>query len=113
MLFLAVEVKNHQNIGTHLRSAVAFGANAIIVIGSTKFGSHGAHGAQKHVPIIHFYTWDECKIFAELTECLFYGISSVASLGTSPEMVQFRENAIFIININGKLWKREADSAFS
>ena len=112
MLFLAIEVKNHQNIGTYLRSAVAFGADAIIVIGSTKFGSHGAHGAQKHINIVHFYTWSECSIFAKLMNSKFYGID-IASQYTdfnshiSPEQMKYTGSAIFIVNISGKLFDHE------
>ena len=61
ILFLAIAVTQpHQCIGPYLRLAAAFGAKAVIVIGRSKFSSHGAHGAAKHVPIIHFHEWEEC-----------------------------------------------------
>lgn len=55
--FLVIEIKPKQNIGTILRCAVAFGIDALVVIGSHKFGTHGAHGAQKFIPVLHFYYW--------------------------------------------------------
>lgn len=55
--FMVLETKPKQNIGTVLRCAVAFGVNTIVIIGSPKFGTHAAHGAQKFIPVLHFYYW--------------------------------------------------------
>lgn len=43
-LFVAVEQSRGANIGTSLRCAVAFGADAFVIVGSSKFATHGAHG---------------------------------------------------------------------
>ena len=43
-LFVAVEQLRGANIGTSLRCAVAFGADAFVLVGSSKFSTHGAHG---------------------------------------------------------------------
>lgn len=42
---VAIETSKRSNIGTLLRCAVAFGSEAIIIIGDTDYGTHGAHGA--------------------------------------------------------------------
>ena len=55
--YMVVEIKPKQNIGTILRCAVAFGIDRFIIIGSPKFGTHGAHGAQKFMTIMHFFYW--------------------------------------------------------
>lgn len=50
-------------------------------MGSNLFGTHGAHGAQKRIRIIHFFTWEQCTTY--LTRCNFkvYGISPRKLLG--------------------------------
>jgi len=111
MLFLAIEVRNcHVNIGTQLRSAVAFGAKAVITIGSTKHGCHGSFGASSHIPIIHFFTWDECVIFAKLMDCAVYGVSQIPIKGEKCGNINthnYNKNAIFVINTSGKLSEKE------
>ena len=57
---LAIECWDKRGIGSIMRCAAAFGASEIAVVGSFKFGTHGAHGAQKYVPVMHFYHWDDC-----------------------------------------------------
>ena len=45
-LYVCLETRRSQNIGTLVRCAAAFGATALIIVGSDRVGSHGAHGAQ-------------------------------------------------------------------
>lgn len=120
MLFMAIELKHSRvNIGTQLRSAVAFGAKAVITIGSTKYGCHGSFGASSHIPVIHFFTWDECAIFAKLMDCVFYGVSQVPDKSEKSGSMQnheYHQNAIYIINSTGKLSEQEmslCDKIFS
>mmetsp|Transcript_8435 Transcript_8435/g.15892 ORF Transcript_8435/g.15892 Transcript_8435/m.15892 type:complete len:252 (+) Transcript_8435:95-850(+) len=64
-LLVAVEQDRGANIGTSLRCAVAFRADAFVLVGSNKYSTHGAHGAQAHIPVFHFYHWDEFLRFAK------------------------------------------------
>ena len=49
--------------------------SAVIIVGSDKIGAHGAHGAEKHVPIYHFFYWHECDTFLrKMKGCKIYGI---------------------------------------
>ena len=110
MLFVALEVKPRQNIGTNLRTAVAFGATAVIVVGSRKFSFHGAHGAEKHIPVIHFFSWEECSLFAKSLDCKLYGISGTPSVSSNvhmPHDYKFNTHAVFILNLCGTLSAEE------
>jgi hypothetical protein len=75
-LIVAVETNRRTNIGTILRCAVAFGADAMVIIGSKKYSTHGAHGAQSHVTILHFYDWFSFRDYAKLNGFTIYGVSS-------------------------------------
>jgi hypothetical protein len=111
MLFMAIELKRGRvNIGTQLRSAVAFGAKAVITIGSTKYGCHGSFGADSHIPVIHFFSWEECVIFARMMDCVFYGVSQLPCKGEKGGNIAthaYHKNAIFIINSVGQLSEQE------
>ena len=54
-LFVAVEQLRGGNIGTILRCAVAFGADAFVIVGSNKFSTHGAHGECLHIHVLCLY----------------------------------------------------------
>ena len=55
----------------------------IIVVGSPLFSTHGAHGAQKHIEILHYYTWLECSRYAVTNGYDIIGISNVETEGSS------------------------------
>jgi tRNA(Leu) C34 or U34 (ribose-2'-O)-methylase TrmL len=90
---LAIETYRKKNIGTYLRTAVAFGCKLIVVVGSPIFSTHGAHGAQKYVQIVHFYTWPECVEFAEKA-----GLTSIALCPSKIEKSLPCTEAVEIIN---------------
>lgn len=75
MIILAVETHRHKSIGTYLRCASAFGADTVIVVGSPMYSTHGAHGAQNHVDIVHFYYWKDCIEFCRERDCKLYAVS--------------------------------------
>lgn len=74
-MILAVETFRHKSIGTLLRCASAFGASCIIVVGSPQYSTHGAHGAQNHIDVIHFYYWKECLEYCRERGYAVYSIS--------------------------------------
>ena len=77
-LLFAVETYRHKSIGTLLRCACAFGAASVIIVGSPTYSTHGAHGAQNHVEIIHFYYWNDCIEYCRNKGCAIYSISPIA-----------------------------------
>lgn len=81
-LLVAVEQARGGNVGTSLRCAVAFRADAFVLVGSSKYSTHGAHGAQAHIPILHFYQWDEFLSFARSLSpggCEVFGLHGAAA----------------------------------
>ncbi|RYG67261.1 hypothetical protein EON64_07825, partial [archaeon] len=42
-------------------------------MGSRDYSTHGAHGAQKFMRIIHFYYWHECAEFLRGEDCEMVG----------------------------------------
>ncbi|TMW65828.1 hypothetical protein Poli38472_003593 [Pythium oligandrum] len=63
-----------QNVGTYLRMASAFGATQILVVGSQRYGTHGAHRAHKYVNVVHFYKFSEAQAYLKERNCAIYGI---------------------------------------
>jgi tRNA G18 (ribose-2'-O)-methylase SpoU len=87
MLILAVETHRHKSIGTYLRCASAFGADTIAVVGSPLFSTHGAHGAQNHVQVVHFYYWKDCVEFCREKGCNIFAISPAVVQASSERIV--------------------------
>lgn len=82
-MILAIETTRHKSIGAHLRTAVAFGATVVIIVGSPLYSTHGAIGAQKRIEVVHFYYWSECLEFVKSMGYSVYAISPTA-LNTPP-----------------------------
>ncbi len=100
-MMVAIEVaKKHASIGTLLRCACAFGAKEIIVVGWSVYSTYGAHGAQKHLPIRHFYTWMEALHYIKIERgCDVVGIaSSVSATSTAIFDVEYKSgNVCFVV----------------
>lgn len=76
--YVAVEIRKGQSIGTLIRCATAFGARALIIIGSKSFSTHGSHGSHRRLKIIHYYYW------SELMEQMKVRDPSIRIIGISP-----------------------------
>ena len=92
MLYVAVETQRKDNIGTILRCATAFGAHALVIVGSNKIGTHGAHGAQNRIQIVHFYYWNDAVAFLRQQNCSLYTLLSQPTAGE--RCVNFEKAAI-------------------
>lgn len=87
MFFVALETSKRTNIGTILRCAVAFNCEAILIIGDKDYGTHGAHGAQTRVKVIHFYTWTDFNQFSIENNFYVYGIvNSINDSSADPSL---------------------------
>ena len=103
--FVAIETSldRKTNIGPTLRCAVGLGCTAVIVVGNISYGTHGAHGSQRHIQVIHFYTWDEVREYALSRSCALYGVvsplqateSTISAI--SVDEITFSANAVFMI----------------
>jgi len=78
-LVVAVECTHavRRNIGTIIRCAAAMGASTILVIGNRRVSTHGSHGAQTRVNLVHFYEWNDAIVYLQqrADKGLLYGVS--------------------------------------
>lgn len=86
-LVVAVETRHKQSIGTILRCSSALGASLVVLVGASKFGTHGSHGAQTRIEIVHFFYWVEALQYLRISgdKVLLYGI---ASNGAAKSMIE-------------------------
>jgi len=97
---VAIETYRRRNIGTILRCCVAFGCKAIFVIGSDKYSTHGAHGAQKYIKVIHFFYWEQFKQYATSLGLEIIGILDSDSVSISSPVEKgehFNSSVAFIV----------------
>lgn len=52
-------------------------------VGSQRFGTHGAHRAQKYVDIVHFYELRDAREYLKSKGCTIYGVSTAHQAGAS------------------------------
>uniref|UniRef100_K3WZH7 tRNA/rRNA methyltransferase SpoU type domain-containing protein n=1 Tax=Globisporangium ultimum (strain ATCC 200006 / CBS 805.95 / DAOM BR144) TaxID=431595 RepID=K3WZH7_GLOUD len=86
-----------QNLGTYLRTASAFGATQVVVVGSLRFGTHGSHRAHKYVDIVHFYKFDEAKAYLKSRGCDIIGVKQHAS-SSATHQAPFHGSTAFVID---------------
>jgi len=77
---VAVETHRHKSIGPILRCAAAFGVTELYIVGSNQYSTHGAHGAQNHLQVWHFFYWNECLDFIKSRYNDNIGIYSISPL---------------------------------
>eukprot|EP01039_Chlorochromonas_danica_P000775 gene775-840_t len=87
-VFLAVENYRNRSLGTLIRCASAFGATAVIAVGSSHFSTHGAHGAQRFLPQLHFHYWSDCVAFLKERGCTLYAFSPTQKVKVEEEQQQ-------------------------
>ncbi len=79
-LVIAVQAHLKRNLGPLIRCATVFGASLLVVVGSRRFGTHGAHGSECRLRIVHFFSWAEAKAFltSRCPKCMFFAICEKA-----------------------------------
>ncbi|TYZ63109.1 hypothetical protein PybrP1_004623 [[Pythium] brassicae (nom. inval.)] len=82
-----------QNLGTYLRTATAFGATQVVVVGTTRFGTHGAHRAHKFVDIAHFYKFDDARAYLKSKGCAILGLCAPTAAATALSSTAAHETA--------------------
>lgn len=90
---VAVETRRKQGVGTLVRCATAMGAKNLIVVGSPVYSFHGAHGADRHLPVLHFYYWADCmQYLSQIGYNQICGISTTApSASTRSDLMNGQE----------------------
>ena len=76
LLFLMVENLSTRNIGPLIRTASALGCTELLIVGSKKFSTHGAHASKRRLRVAHFWHWPEamCYVQSLRQNCRVYGL---------------------------------------
>ncbi|KDO25066.1 hypothetical protein SPRG_09205 [Saprolegnia parasitica CBS 223.65] len=62
-------IAGRKNLGTYLRTATAFGVRQLIIVGSDRFGTHGAHNAHKYVDVVLMHTFADAAAYLASLHC--------------------------------------------
>ncbi len=96
---VSVPLERRGNIGPLLRCCCAFGAEEVVVVGVSKFSTHGAHGSNLHIPTRVCSSWGQAKsLFGASSNVL--GIVGEPVEGTSmvSSDIYFRnERTVFVV----------------
>ncbi|GAB9474372.1 Membrane-bound transcription factor site-1 protease [Globisporangium polare] len=87
-----------QNLGTYLRTASAFGATQVIVVGTMRFGTHGAHRAHKYVDIVHFYKFEDACEYLKSKGCEIVGVKTQPPSSIAAQQTPFQGSTAFVID---------------
>ncbi|CAH0489736.1 unnamed protein product [Peronospora farinosa] len=97
-LYMVLSNKSgRQNLGTYLRTASAFGTTQVLVVGSERFGTHGAHRAQKYVDVVHFYEFAEARAYLKSKGCTIFGLSQ-QPVGSFAHATPYKGTSAFVID---------------
>ncbi|DAZ93870.1 TPA: hypothetical protein N0F65_008136 [Lagenidium giganteum] len=98
-LYVVLSNKNgKKNLGTYLRTASAFGAKQVIVVGSDRFGTHGAHGAHKYVDIVHVYDFQQAKDYLGERSCEIVGIKRDGIPLFAAQQANYQRSCAFVVD---------------
>lgn len=104
---VAIEVNRCRGLGPLIRTTVAFGGRLLCAVGSSHFGTHGAHGSQKHINIAHFLEWKDCISYWRGKGYQIISISPkqcCGSYNTVPfERIAFNNKCLFIVGPQDQL----------
>ncbi|KAG7391690.1 Membrane-bound transcription factor site-1 protease [Phytophthora pseudosyringae] len=87
-----------QNLGTYLRTASAFGTTQVLVVGSERFGTHGAHRAQKYVDVVQVYDFAEARAYLKAKGCVVYGLSKQPTGSFEAHATPYEGTSAFVID---------------
>ncbi|CEG40863.1 trna rrna methyltransferase family protein [Plasmopara halstedii] len=98
-LYVVLSNKNgRQNLGTYLRTASAFGATQVLVVGSERYSTHGAHRAQKYVSVVHFYSYVEAREYLKTKGCTIFGLSKELTNSYVTHATPYHGTSAFVID---------------
>jgi tRNA G18 (ribose-2'-O)-methylase SpoU len=69
---LVHNVAKKHNIGTLVRSAVAFGVKQVVLVGRRDFNSFGSHGSSDFIQFKHFHSLTEAKNYFQVHTSYIY-----------------------------------------
>jgi tRNA C32,U32 (ribose-2'-O)-methylase TrmJ len=94
-------VAKKANVGTMVRSAAAFGATAMLIVGRKKSTTFfGSFGSNKHLKIMYFDKLEDACAFARSKGCVVWGVE-IDSEAVSVVSRPFRGSAAFLMGNEG------------
>ncbi|CAI5734145.1 unnamed protein product [Hyaloperonospora brassicae] len=87
-----------QNLGTYLRTASAFGTTQVVVVGAERFGTHGAHRAQKYVDVVNFYDFAEAREYLKARRCTIFGLSKQPTGSIGAHVMPYEGTSAFVVD---------------
>ena len=99
-VLLLFNIKSNTNIGQLIRTANAFGAEEICVIGRKKYSSFGNQRTASSTQFRHFYTVEDAL---EYYKCQHYDVVGVEITTTAVSIneINFEKNTVFILGNEG------------
>ncbi|ETI32354.1 hypothetical protein F443_20820 [Phytophthora nicotianae P1569] len=98
-LYMVLSNKSgRQNLGTYLRTASAFGTAQVLVVGSERFGTHGAHRAQKYVDVVQFYDFAEARKYLKTKGCTIFGLSNQPAESFAAHATPYEGTSAFVVD---------------
>ncbi|KAG3021279.1 hypothetical protein PC121_g8739 [Phytophthora cactorum] len=98
-LYMVLSNKSgRQNLGTYLRTASAFGTTQVLVVGSERFGTHGAHRAQKYIDVVQFYEFAEAREYLKTKGCTIFGLSKQSAGSFAAHATPYEGTSAFVID---------------
>ncbi|KAE8901445.1 Membrane-bound transcription factor site-1 protease [Phytophthora fragariae] len=98
-LYMVLSNKSgRQNLGTYLRTASAFGTTQVLVVGSERFGTHGAHRAQKYVDVVHVYDFVEAREYLKAKGCTIFALSKQSQGSYAAHATPYEGTSAFVID---------------
>lgn len=99
-VLLIFNIKSNTNIGQLIRTANAFGAEEICVIGRKKFSTYGNQRTSSTTQFRHFYQIDEAITQYKSLNYDFVGIE-ITHESVSINEKEFENNTVFILGNEG------------
>jgi 23S rRNA (guanosine2251-2'-O)-methyltransferase len=99
-VLLIFNIKSNTNIGQLIRTANAFGAEEICVIGRKKFSTYGNQRTSSTTKFRHFYQIDDAIAQYKDLNYDFVGIE-ITSEAISINEKEFKNNTVFILGNEG------------
>ena len=99
-VLLLFNIQSNTNIGQLIRTANAFGAEEICVIGRKKVSTFGNQKTAKATKMRHFFTVDEAFNHYHQLAYTFVGIE-ISENSLSINEVEFENNTVFILGNEG------------
>ncbi|TDH73514.1 hypothetical protein CCR75_006125 [Bremia lactucae] len=87
-----------QNLGTYLRTASAFGAAQVLIVGSERYGTHGAHRAQKYVDVVHLQDFAAAQTYLKKKGCAIFGLSHYPLGSFASHTTPYSGTSAFVID---------------